>query len=70
MIIAGRRPTVSTNFPAGARAMVCTTAATAKLTPVHDAGRCSTSTTSTGTSDDRTPYDVQPWARLVKQAAW
>ena len=50
--------------------MVWATAAKANATPVHDAGRCSTSTTSTGTSEDRTPYDVQPWARLVKHAAW
>ena len=32
--------------------------------------RCSTSTTSTGTRADRTPNEVQPWARLVRQAAW
>ena len=58
--MAGRRPTVSTNLPAGARAMVWATAAQAKAIPVQDAGRCSTSTTSTGTSDDRTPNEVQP----------
>ena len=52
------------------RAMVWATAAQAKAMPVQDGGRCSTSTTSTGTSDERTPKAVQPWARLVKQAAW
>src|SRR5687767_12325612 len=37
-IIAGRRPTVSTNRPAGPTAMVWATAATANATPVHDVG--------------------------------
>src|SRR3712207_3897849 len=59
-IIAGRRPTVSVNRPAGPTAMVWATAAMAKATPVHDVGRLSTSTTSTGTREDRTPNDVQP----------
>jgi hypothetical protein len=69
MIIAGRRPTESTKLPAGATASVWTTEAQAKATPVHDVGRCSTSTTRTGTSDMRTPNDVHPWARLAMQAA-
>ena len=68
--MAGRRPTVSTNCPAGPTAMVWATAAQANAIPVQDGGRCSTSTTRTGTSDERTPNEVQPWARLVKQAAW
>ena len=50
--------------------MVWATAATANATPVQDAGRCSTSTTSTGTSEERTPKEVQPWARFVSSAAW
>ena len=70
MIIAGRRPTVSTNRPAGPTAMVWTTAAKEKAMPVQEGGRCRTSTISTGTSDDRTPNEVQPWAKLLKQAAW
>ena len=59
-IMAGRRPTVSVNRPAGPTAIVWTTEAQAKAMPVHDAGRCSSSTTSTGTSDDRTPNEVHP----------
>ena len=35
-IMAGRRPTVSTNRPAGPRAMVWATAAQAKAMPVQD----------------------------------
>jgi hypothetical protein len=69
MIIAGRRPTVSTNLPAGATASVWTTDAQAKATPVHDVGRSSTSTTRTGTKDIRTPNDVHPCARLAIHAA-
>ena len=69
-IMAGRRPTVSTNLPAGARAMVWATAAQAKAMPVQVVLWCSTSTTSTGIRADRTPNEVQPWARLVRQAAW
>ncbi len=69
-IMAGRRPTVSTNLPAGARAMVWATAAQAKAIPVQVVLWCSTSTTSTGIRAERTPKEVQPWARLVRQAAW
>ena len=69
-IMAGRRPTVSTNLPAGARAMVWAMAAQANAIPVQVVLWCSTSTTSTGMSADRTPKEVQPWARLVRQAAW
>ena len=68
--MAGRRPTVSTNVPAGPTAIVWATAATANAIPVHDGGRSSTSTTRTGTSEDRMPCAVQPFARLVRQAAW
>src|SRR3712207_7382815 len=56
-----RRPPRSTLFPyttlfrSGPRAMVWATAATAKAIPVQDAFRCSTSTTRTGTRDERTP---------------
>ena len=39
-IMAGRRPTVSTNLPAGPTAMVWATAAQAKAIPVQDGGRC------------------------------
>ena len=41
-------PTVSVKRPAGLSATVCATAAIANAMPVHEAGRCSSSTTSTG----------------------
>ena len=68
--MAGRRPLESTNAPAGPIAIVCATAAQANAIPVHDAGRSSTSTTSTGTRAERTPCPVHPEDRLVRQAAW
>src|SRR3954463_12182880 len=58
--IAGRRPTVATNRPAGPTANVWTTAAQVNAIPVQEVPRCSTSTTRTGTSAERTPNDDQP----------
>src|SRR5690606_11815491 len=67
--IAGRRPTLSTNLPAGPSAMVGATAATANAIPVQTGGRCRISTTSTGTRALRTPNDDQPCARFARHAA-
>ena len=65
--MAGRRPTESTNAPAGPIAIVWATAAQANAIPVHDGGRSSTSTTSTGTSAERTPC-AGPARRQIGQA--
>ena len=68
-MIAGRRPTVSTNLDAGASAMAWATAATANAMPVQDDGPLSTSSTRMGTRAPRTPKEVQPWEKFARSAA-